>query len=348
MVNDAPEVAPIRVAVAGLGRSGWGLHIQPLLQLPELYQVVAVHDAWPERATQVAADTGARAVDTFEDLLADDVDLVVVATPSHLHQPQALAAVRAGKHAVVEKPFAQDTASGEEVLTEAERRGTIVAAFQNHRFFPAIARARQLIAEGAIGQLLRLQIVNANFMQSVDWQAWQELGGGQLNNWGSHFLDFALAFAPGVEVIASHRAHTPLSGGDAEDLVYAALRSPEGTLVTIEITPADAYGQERLRAAGSQGTLVVDGSTVRWRTTDAGEPPTARREPTPTRGYDRPELDFSDHSEDHSDGPGPSETYYRALHEAIRHGAEPPVTPQQIGGLLAALAACRDGELVQP
>ncbi|HLZ07911.1 MAG TPA: Gfo/Idh/MocA family oxidoreductase, partial [Chloroflexota bacterium] len=97
----------VRVGIAGLGRSGWNIHVTTLEQLPEQFRVVAVCDVDPARRSEAETRLSCRSYAEFGELVRDrEIDLVVVAGPSHLHSRQAIHALRAGKDVLVEKPFA--------------------------------------------------------------------------------------------------------------------------------------------------------------------------------------------------------------------------------------------------
>ena len=86
----------MRVAIAGLGRSGWDIHARLLAEQPERFTVVAVQDHLAERRAEAEQRFGCRSYIKFDDLLADgEVELVVIAVPSHLHAPYAVAALQA-------------------------------------------------------------------------------------------------------------------------------------------------------------------------------------------------------------------------------------------------------------
>ena len=96
----------VRVGVAGLGRAGWSLHALTLQQLPTLYAVGAVSDPDVGRQQEATDRLGCDAYDDYGDMLTDDsLGLIVVASPSHLHEDFAVRAAEAGKHILVEKPF---------------------------------------------------------------------------------------------------------------------------------------------------------------------------------------------------------------------------------------------------
>ncbi|NJN83991.1 MAG: Gfo/Idh/MocA family oxidoreductase [Caldilineaceae bacterium] len=104
---------PIRVGIAGLGRSGWDIHARLLEPLAEQFQIVAVLDADSNRRAEAIDRFDCQAYTEYDDLLADPaVELMVVALPSFLHADASIAALKSGKHVVCEKPMA--TSLGEQ------------------------------------------------------------------------------------------------------------------------------------------------------------------------------------------------------------------------------------------
>lgn len=101
------NIDQIRVGIAGLGRSGWGIHANAMAQLTRHFNVVAVCDPDRERQEEAKERFDCLAYDDFAGLVADEaVELMVVANPSQLHCQDSIAAMRAGKHVIVEKPMA--------------------------------------------------------------------------------------------------------------------------------------------------------------------------------------------------------------------------------------------------
>ena len=98
---------PIQVGIADLGRAGWDIHAKAMADLPNRFAIVAVCDPKPERRVQAQERFACRAYAGYAGLVADDeVELLVDATPSHLHARNTILALRAGKHVLVEKPMA--------------------------------------------------------------------------------------------------------------------------------------------------------------------------------------------------------------------------------------------------
>src|SRR5947208_2200752 len=114
-MSDSSNVTePVRYAVIGLGRAGWDIHVSQLRGRPDA-RIVAVADPIAERREQAAAEFGCRAYESLAKLLknSDDVDVVVVATPSAHHAADTKKSFKAGKHVVVEKPMAVTVAEAE-------------------------------------------------------------------------------------------------------------------------------------------------------------------------------------------------------------------------------------------
>jgi len=165
-------------------------------------RVVAVARSDSARARAYAQANGiAGAYDSVEALCADpDVNAVYVCTPHDLHQEHALAAIRAGKHVLCEKPLAIRTADGEAMVRAAERAGVVLACPYYRRFYPVVEKLHEILRSGALGTLTSAQVVSHSyFVPSPDeavtdrrtrWRTTLETaGGGALNENGSHRLD---------------------------------------------------------------------------------------------------------------------------------------------------------------
>src|SRR4051812_49793822 len=132
---------PLRVAIAGAGFVG-GLHARAARRGGA--RLVGVSASPPQRAEQAARELdGERAFDTSEALAqADDVDVVHVCTPNHLHEPLAAAALAAGKHVICEKPLALDAAAAQRLVDAAAASGRRAAVPFVYRYYPTLHEAR--------------------------------------------------------------------------------------------------------------------------------------------------------------------------------------------------------------
>jgi predicted dehydrogenase len=193
----------VRVGIIGCGLVG-----QKRARALGEARVVACADAAAERAEVLARSTASRpeVLPHWRAVVErPDVDLVIVATPHHLLAEITLAAVLAGKHVLVEKPAARNAAELEPVLEAATRNGVLVRVGFNHRYHPALRRAKQLVSEGAIAELLYVRGRYGHGGRpgyEKEWRAQPALsGGGQLIDQGVHLIDLARWFLGDFESV---------------------------------------------------------------------------------------------------------------------------------------------------
>ncbi|MEQ0558590.1 Gfo/Idh/MocA family oxidoreductase [Amycolatopsis sp. NEAU-NG30] len=339
--------APVRVGIAGLGRAGWHLHARTLATLPADYRVVAVHDPVADRMAEAVAEFGCTSYVDYAGLAAAaDVDVVVVTSPSATHAELAVQALEHGKHVVVEKPFATSLAEADAMIAAAQRAGRILFASQNQRYSLLFRTVRDVVSSGKLGKLVEVKTHWHAFRRRWDWQTIPELGGGTLNNDGSHAVDHVLTLAGAggpPEVFCRMRA-TPLSAGGAEDHVKIVL-AWDDLVADIELTNACAYPQPKWLVLGENGTLVAEGDTVRWRYLDpAALPPrTASAAPAEGRAYDTEELPWVE-EEASVAGDAYADSHvrmYTELAPALRGTAPVPIPLAEIRRQLAVLDQCR-------
>lgn len=264
---------PIRVGVVGVG---WGAIVQvPAFRAVPGFEVAALCARRPERVAEAGAKLGVEDLSTeWESFVRrDDLDLISVATPVDLHLSQAMAAIGAGRHVLVEKPVGLTAAETGALLSAAEAAGVHHAVCFENRWAPTQLRIGELVREGRLGTpYLVLARATADFwhpsrgLQS-EWMYRLEEGGGYLMGMGSHDVDFVCSlFGPPVAVCADVRttvATRPRPDGsvltvDADDTSVLLLRMADGALVTIT-TSAVALAEDvrSFEAFGSLGSVAV-------------------------------------------------------------------------------------------
>src|SRR5919106_4284160 len=198
------RLVDVGAAVIGSGFIGT-VHIEALRRLG--IPVRGLLGSTPERAAKRAEELGIpRAYESLDDLLADEeVDVVHVTSPNHLHHPQVKAILAAGRHVVCEKPLAMTSDESAELLRLAGENGTVNAVNFNLRFYPLNQHVRDLVAEGTIGDV---RLVTGHYFQDwllleTDWN-WRlepQLGGSlrAVGDIGSHWLDVT-AFMTGLRI----------------------------------------------------------------------------------------------------------------------------------------------------
>src|SRR3954466_11963247 len=234
--------------------------------------LVAICRSDPARAEETAAQFGVPCLADYTDLLArDDVDAVCICTPSGLHAEQTIAAARAGKHVLVEKPIALTLADADAMIAACEQAGVRLGVALQRRTEPEFQRVQAAIAAGELGRpvlgsismpYLRLP----SYYDSADWRGtWALDGGGALMNQGIHLVDlllWLLGDAAEVRATAATLAHAI----EVEDCVTAMLRFASGALGSIVATTAAAPGfPHRVEIYGERGGVQIEGEQVtRW------------------------------------------------------------------------------------
>jgi predicted dehydrogenase len=188
--RDRSARAAVRVGVIGAGFAGT-THARSLTDLPGA-RLVAVAAETPEEAAPLARELGVRvAADAMTLCAADDVDLVVVASPTDLHAAHTIAAARAGKHVFCEKPLARDAAQAEAMLDACAKAGVALAVGHVVRHFPEYVRARELIQSGAIGAPALATLTRGSFPvgNATPWYRDPVRSGGVVLDLMLHDLD---------------------------------------------------------------------------------------------------------------------------------------------------------------
>ena len=283
-----------RVRIGLIGTGGIALpHLTGYLAAPELAQVTALADVDADRLAERAGrvPTPTATVADYRELLArGDVDAVDICLPHHLHAEVIVAAAEAGKHVLCEKPLCLNLDEAERITAAVETAGITLMCSHNQLYLPPVARARELIADGALGEVYEIRTTDSfynNFDPStMGWRAERsKIGGGELIDTGYHptYLMRFLADDSPTEVTALLARHR-LSFMDGEDSAQVLIRFASGVIGHIVTSWAyQAAGcTERFSAVGSEGQLWSDGSTL-WVRPRGGEA-VAETFPDPTSG----------------------------------------------------------------
>lgn len=220
---------PITVGLAAYGMSGKVFH-GPLLRIHPGFKVTKI----VERSKKLSSADFPQAtiVAGLEELLTDPaLDLIVINTPDHTHYDYTKAALEAGKHVVVEKPFVQQSTQGEELIALAERHGLLLTVFQNRRWDNDFLTVRAVIEQQLLGRLVEFESHYdryRNYIQADTWKEDPDLGASIVYNLGSHLIDQALClFGPPEAVqadIRSLRTNGQVDDFFDIDLFYPAVK----------------------------------------------------------------------------------------------------------------------------
>ncbi|MBK5291215.1 MAG: Gfo/Idh/MocA family oxidoreductase [Acidobacteriia bacterium] len=226
----------IQVGLIGAGGVARGLHI-PGFALCEDAEVTIVCDA-----DQAAASaTGiARTCARYQDLLQENVDAVVIASPNHTHAPIVHAAAAAGKHILCEKPLALHLDEARSMLAAAEKAGVVHMTAFTYQFTPAVRYLRRLVQSGRIG---RVRSVRAAYLMALSphllgWRSLKQYAGsGVLADIGSHLIHLTrYVVGEFASVTASQQRFRDDSESDVEDWISLLARFQNGACGTLEIS----------------------------------------------------------------------------------------------------------------
>lgn len=321
-----------RIALVGYGGAGRGIHARLIREAGLTVHSVVVRD--PGRSDQAREDwPGAALHATLEELLAaGGHDVVVLASPSGLHEEQVTAVLEAGIRCVVDKPAATDAAAVARLLDVGRRTGTPWTVFHNRRLDPEQLTLRALLADGALGTVHRFERRWERWRpQPRDrWKENDPVGGGLLLDLGTHLVDSAVqGFGPVESVYAELRALTT----PTEDDVFLSLVHT-GSQVVSHLQAGSLTGAPgpRTRVLGDRGAYLVtsfEGEASPFSTLDDAAPEGC--EGWLVRGDEREAVPRA--SGGHAD-------FYRAVPAWLAGGA-PPVDPADALHVARVLDAAR-------
>ena len=272
-----------KVGVGVIGVGGISSHVHlPGLRLSPHAEVVALCDSDSERLLQQARAYGvAHTFSAYEELLQDPaVDAVIIATPTFLHAPIALAALAAGKHVLVEKQLGMNYAETVQMYEAAQRAGVRHMTAFTYRFVPAMRYLKHLVAQGAIGLPRHLRIARIQDMSetSLGWRQHRSLAGsGEVGDMGAHRIDFCHdVIGPIARVVSLTRTFVPQRTGrdgkpvpaDVEDFaVFLAefadgVGVEQGTAASFDLSKvakgreAGGKGLDEFEVYGTEGTVI--------------------------------------------------------------------------------------------
>jgi predicted dehydrogenase len=254
----------VRVGVLGLGAIAQVVHL-PVLSDIEDIELVAVCDADRAKAKAIAARFGIPHVFQSDEEVfrSDEVDAIVICTPSHLHEPQAIAALEGGKHVLVEKPMALSADACARVVAAADRAGRVLLVAFNNRFGPDAVALKPFIEGGELGDVFLARGAWLNRKVRVVRPTWRHrlatAGGGAMMDLGVQTLDLAMWLLgfPAVKSICTHFHYS--EGMEVEDSAAIVARLVNGGGITLTVSWSLVADRDRhyMRLLGSKGSGAI-------------------------------------------------------------------------------------------
>jgi predicted dehydrogenase len=256
---------------------GFGAQVHVPAFRSEGWDVAAICSRSHEKAQKAADEAGIPSVytDPTELIRRDDLAAVAIITPPAAHHPLSIAALKAGKHVLCEKPFALDAKQGAEMLAAAENSGKTAMIAHEFRHTPQRAYIRQLVAEDYIGkfELCTLELFLDRYVsrepRPLTWQAYRSEGGGLLGALGSHYIDglrfwfgeiaSVTGWLAGLRPDVVDMASGKIVKAETDDTFSFMVTFKNGGMATMTssfaVTPARGA---KIAVMGERGTLIAE------------------------------------------------------------------------------------------
>jgi predicted dehydrogenase len=261
----------LRYGLIGCGEIG-RLRAQALRQCSR--RLAAVSDLDADRAATVAA--GAAVEKDWRKLISrDDVDAVIISTPPSLHAEMSIAALRAGKHVLCEKPLARTPDECRSMIKAARDNQVFLATGFNYRFYPSVLKARQLLDSGIIGQVDHVRSYtgySANDHNHPWLHDAEVMGGGSLRDNGIHLLDLTCYFLGEVVNIQGLTSESVWQFPGCEDNGCVLLQSSRGKVASAQACWTEWRGYRfQIEITGERGVIELSCFPMITRATWAAE-----------------------------------------------------------------------------
>lgn len=255
----------IKFGILGCGTIG-DVHARAIMELEDA-ELTAVCDANAERASDYAKKYGVKPYSSFEDMLGDpEIDAVTICTPSGMHAEQAITALKAEKHVLLEKPMALNSKDAKMICDEAEKSNKQISVVFQMRYTDDIRYIKNIIDEGKLGQLVFCDLYmkywrSPDYFKVSPWRGTFAMdGGGALMNQGIHGIDI-IHYICGAPKLLSAKVKTLIHNIETEDTAVATVEYPSGALGVIQASTSSNPGfDRRIEINGSRGyAVIVDG-----------------------------------------------------------------------------------------
>ena len=323
----------IRVGLIGYGYAGKTFHA-PLLRAVPGFRLAVVGSSRPERV--LAEIPNVTVCSAIEAATHPELDLVVIATPNESHFPLAAAAIQAGKHVVVDKPFTLDLAEARQLVARAKEHHRLLSVFQNRRWDSDILAAKSILSAGSLGTVVQFEAHMDRFRPLVR-QRWREDPGPGAGLWfdlGPHLIDLTLhLFGLPESVLSSFAILRP--GGKTDDWAHVQLLYP-GMRAVLNATLLSSGGVARTLLHGTQATWAKYGADVQEKQLVEGVIPG-------TKGFgddSDPGILFDGATGQRTEIPVPPADqigYYIGMRDAILGHGPVPVSPESAIAVMALL-----------
>ncbi len=242
-----------------------GFHAKAIADIRNA-KIVGCYDRFPGAADRLAEQTGCQSYHDLDEMLANpDIHIVTICTPSGAHLEPAIAAARAGKHLIVEKPLEITLKRCDRIIQECEKAGVLLSTIFPSRFHKSSKLMKAAVDKGKFGQLTMGDSYvkwfrSQEYYDSGAWRGtWALDGGGALMNQAIHSVDLLAWLMGPVSEISAHTATLAHKRIEVEDVAVATVRFENGALGVIEATTAAYPGSlKKIELHGTHGSATLE------------------------------------------------------------------------------------------
>lgn len=253
----------IRLAIVGLGKMGLS-HLAILRAHPQI-QLVAACDATAYLTDVLSKHAGLNCHSDFDRMLAaEQLDAILIATPSKLHAPMVQKALEKGLHVFCEKPYVLDLADGERLADMAASRGLVTQVGYHYRFVGAFQEAARIARSGALGTVhhVRAEAYGPVVLRAKGgtWRSTKSEGGGALYDYACHAIDLVNFIAGAPTAVTGVVRHSVFSR-DVDDEVYCSLHYANGASGQLCVNWSDESFRKmstKVSVWGTNGRVTAD------------------------------------------------------------------------------------------
>lgn len=237
-------------------------NVREFLELAGTFDIKEERQEW-------ARSFGIHTYDSYEEMLADpSVDAILIATPNHLHKEQAIAALRAGKHVLCEKPVMLSAKDLRDVVAVAKETGRVFYPRQNREWDEDYLIIKKIYDEKLIGNVfnVKCRIMGSRGIPG-DWRGIKACGGGMMLDWGVHIIDRMLQMVP-AKVTRLYCTMTHITNDECDDGFQLLLTFADGMTCNLEVGTCHFVNEPLWCIYGDKGSAEImnwklDGRMVR-------------------------------------------------------------------------------------
>ncbi|MBU5342132.1 Gfo/Idh/MocA family protein [Caldifermentibacillus hisashii] len=253
----------IRFGIIGFGFMGH-VHEEMITTQVEGAEVTAICDIIEERMNDAITENVKKFTNADELLAQDDVDVVLIVVPNHLHKKMVIKAAQAGKNIICEKPVAMSVKELDEMIAETDRYGVKFTVHQQRRFDQDFRMAKAIYDNKAVGDVYTIKSSLYGFNGNMhDWHVYKKYGGGMLYDWGVHLIDQIL-FMIDSKLVSLYADVRNVINDEVDDYFKVIMKFENG--ITSEIELGTYYLADKQKwferhwfIGGNTGSAYLDG-----------------------------------------------------------------------------------------